>query len=287
MWTRLVTGFVIGVLGTIAAACSNSSPPVPDQNENEFCADWAKAICQLANGPCDFVQGACTTYQTGVCMNFVNGAQSGTRQYNQGNGKACIDALNKAYGNTPSSISASMLASVRSTCNRVVVGNQQSDQSCTGDADCSGTLICASLVGQSGSVCAAVTQKSAGDICGDPGDQCQGDSYCAPQAGVAPKCIPTPGTGASCSATIPCGSSDRCVNATCQVRAVSGGSCSSSDDCAASAPYCDTYPPAACTSGLSFARGSIDCNGIAGLGQSDGGANPTAPDGSTDASSGD
>jgi hypothetical protein len=131
-------------------------------------------------------------------------------------------------------------------------------------------------------VCASVTAKAPGDICGDPGDQCQGDSYCAPKPMAAPLCVPTPAMGASCSASVPCGSSDRCENGTCQPRALSGEPCSSNADCAASAPYCDTYPPAACTNGLTFARGSIDCNGIAGTDQV-----PPPDGGPEDAASGD
>jgi hypothetical protein len=286
MRTRLVTELVTGAVGMISVACSLSTAPPPDQSVSEFCADWAKAICQLSNGPCAFVESVCAAYQTTVCMHSVSAAQSGTRQYSQSNGKACIDALNSAYGNSPSSISASTLAALNATCNKAVSGNQASDQPCTSDNDCSGSLICAPLVVQSGSVCASGTQKNAGDICG-PGDHCQGDSYCAPQTGAAPKCVPTPTTGAPCSPSIPCGSSDRCENGSCQPRALSGGLCASNDDCASSAPYCDTYPPAACTNGLTFARGSIDCNGIAGLDQSDAGTVTSPEGGSTDAPSGD
>jgi hypothetical protein len=258
--------------GAIAIACSiGSSSPPPDQTVSEFCADWAKAICQLSSGPCAFSQTACATYQTSVCMSFVNTAQSGTREYRQSNGKACIDALNGAYGNSPSSISAKALASVHSTCSKAVSGNQQSDQPCTGDTDCSGSLVCAPLLGQSGSVCASVNAKNLGDICGDPGDICQGNSYCAPQPGAAPKCVAAPSTGSPCTTSVPCGSSDRCLNGTCQPRAGAGEHCATNDDCSTSSPYCDTYPPAACTNGLTFARGSIDCNGLAGLDPPDGG----------------
>jgi len=247
---------------------------------SEFCADWAKAICQLANGSCDFVETVCAAYQTTVCTSFVSGAQSGTRQYSQIKGKACIDALNRAYGNSPSSISATTLFPLNATCSKVVVGNQTSNQPCTDDNDCSGSLICAPVVGTSGSVCVSTaTPKDAGDYCADPGDQCQGDSYCAVQASGSPQCVPTPATGAACSASVPCDSSDHCVNGTCQPRALAGQACASSDDCDPSAPYCDTYPPAACTNGLTFARGSIDCNGIAGLDEADAGSAATPPGG--------
>jgi hypothetical protein len=284
MRTLLVSGFASAAVAVVAAACTLSTPPPPDQTVSEFCSDWAKAICQLSNGPCDFVEATCATYQTGVCMNNVNATLSGTRQYSQPNGKACVDALNAAYGNSPSSISATTLFALNATCSKAVVGNEGSDMTCTDDTDCTGTLVCAPLsVGSAnGSVCAAVTLKDAGDICGDPGDECQGLSYCAPQPMAAPLCVPTPATGGSCSATIPCGTSDRCVNNVCQARQLSGETCTTNDDCDPSAPYCDTYAPAACTNVLTFARGSIDCNGIAGLDQSDSGTGSTPSDGGSD-----
>ena len=70
--------------------------------------------------------------------------------------------------------------------------------------------------------------------------------------------------GSACSATIPCGPTDRCVGGVCAPRASVGKTCATNADCNAAAPYCDTYPPAACTTGLTFARGATDCTGIAG-----------------------
>jgi hypothetical protein len=288
MRTSLFAGLGTSAFATIALACTVSSPPAPDQNVGEFCADWAKAVCQLASGPCAFDATACTANQTTVCMSFIAAQQTGTRQYGQSNGQACIQALNGAYGGSPASISAATLAMVSTTCGKVVVGSQASDKPCTGDNDCASGLVCAPLLGQSGSVCAAVTMKNLGDICGDPGDLCQGDSYCASQAGAAPQCIATQMNGGACSATVPCGSSDRCASGTCQPRAAAEGSCATNADCTASAPYCDTYTPVRCTTGLSFAQGSYDCNGVLGASQA---SNPDSgaatAEGGPEASSGD
>ena len=267
MPTKLVTGFAAGTIGMIAAACSLSTAPPPDQDITEFCDDWAKAICQLSNGPCYFDESVCAAYQNTVCMNFVNAAQSSTRQYNQSGGKKCIDALNAAYGGSPSAISASTLADLNATCEKAIVGNQALNQACSSDNDCAGSLVCAPVVGTSASQCVSgVTQKTAGAVCADPGDQCPADFYCAPQSNGSPTCIPTPTTGA-CSAAVPCDSSETCIKGTCQARLLVGATCTSSDECPTSAPYCDLYPPAQCTNGLSFARGSDDCNGTAGLDQ--------------------
>jgi hypothetical protein len=272
MRTYFVTPLAVLGLGAIVVACSLSISPPPDDNVTDFCNDWAKAKCQVGSGPCAFPEAPCAAYQTTQCMNFVSAAQSGTREYKQSNGKACIDALNSAYGGGQTSISASTLLNVDAICGKVVVGSQALNQSCTGDNDCSGSLVCAPVVGQNQSVCvSAATPKDAGDFCADPGDECQGDSYCAAQAGGAPQCVPTPPTNAPCSAATPCGSSDTCQNGICVARGGSGATCTSSADCASSAPYCDTYPPAACTTGITFGRGGYDCNGIAGLSSSAGG----------------
>jgi hypothetical protein len=256
---------LLGVLGisalTIAAACTTTDQPPPDGSVSEFCADYAKAICQISSS-CQFDPMACATFQTGQCMTNVTSLETGTRQYNQPNGKACIDALSGAYGGSPNTISAANLAMIATTCNKIVVGDQVSDKPCTGDNDCSGDLVCAAY-GQT-FVCAPITQRNLGDPCADPGDQCQGDSYCAAQSGVAPQCVATAATGGSCSASIPCGTSDRCLAGVCTARAGIGDTCATNADCSPTAPYCDTFPPAVCTTGLSFARGSTDCQGILG-----------------------
>jgi hypothetical protein len=276
VWT---TGLAISALVCQLASCSSSSTPPPDGTVDEFCADWAKALCQV---PCNFDVMACVTFQTSACQSFVASLQQSgsTRQYSQPNGKACIDALNSAYGGGVTMVSAATLAMTSATCNRVVVGSQATNKACTDDNDCANGLVCTPYNG--GKLCGPLTARNVGDPCGDPGDSCQGDSYCAAQAGAAPQCVATPATGGACSATIPCGSSNRCVGGTCQARATSGQACSSNSDCASSAPYCDTYPPAACTTGLSFARGSIDCNGILGTDEP-GSAGNDAGAGNTDA----
>ena len=249
-----------------------ASPAPPDQSVSDFCSDYAKAICQISSGVCNFEAAPCITFQTDQCTTNVAAAQTATRMYNQPNGKACIDALNAAYGQNggnPSTIDSATLLMVEAKCNKVVVGDVASDKACAGDNDCSGDLICAPLLGQSGSVCASVTKKNLGDICGDPGDQCQGSSYCAAQTGAAPQCVATPPVGGTCSSTIPCGASNRCVGGKCAARADLGATCATNDDCTSG--FCDTYPPAQCSSGLSFGRGSDDCKGIAGMNEPTGG----------------
>jgi hypothetical protein len=275
MRIRLISGLAAGVLGLVAACSSSSSPPPPDQTTSEFCGDWAKAVCQLSS-ICNFDPATCAANQTNVCNAFVQQAQaSGTRQYTQANGKACIDALNSAYANSPSQLSATQLAQLDDTCNKAFTGNVASDSPCTSTYDCSSGLTCSTIPGQSASVCASGNQKDAGDIC-SAGDTCPTDYYCAPVMGAEPKCEQAAAVGQACSAQTPCDSKGYCSSGTCVMKSGVGQACTTSADCTSTAPYCDVYPPAACTNGLTFARGSIDCNGIAGLDQPDSG--PTVND---------
>ena len=224
-------------------------------------------MCQGLVNICQFDATACATYQTTQCSMFASAAtMSGTRTYNQPGGKACIDALNGAYGNNPSSISSATLASVQDTCNKAFTGTVASDGNCTSDYDCAsgqGLPVRPSPAGRT-SVCASGNSKAVGGICA-AGDTCQGDSYCAPVAMKEPQCTADPATGGACSASIPCGAANTCANGTCQAKLTESATCSQNSDC--SSGYCDLYAPAGCATALTFARGSDDCKGVAGIDQ--------------------
>ena len=62
-------GLGLGLLGIAAFgdACSVSTASTPPDNDiASFCADYAKALCQVS-GACNFDAMACTTFQTGAC----------------------------------------------------------------------------------------------------------------------------------------------------------------------------------------------------------------------------
>ena len=247
----------------MASSCNLTSASPPDQNETEFCADWAKAICQVGSGQCTFDVTTCAANQTNVCTAFVDSLQGGTRQYSQPNGAACIGALNDTYSGNQPSIAAQVLLNTAAICSKVVAGNAGSDQPCTTDSDCTGNLICTpTVLGGSNSVCAAAVSEALGDFCGGPGQQCAAGSFCQSQGPkAAPICVVGGPTGATCSATAPCVSSDTCgPDGTCQPQGTTGAACTTNSDCTSG--YCDPYPPMQCTNGLTFARGSDDCNGI-------------------------
>lgn len=258
----------VGLLGVVAVveACGISSESTPPDNDiGSFCADYAKAMCQVSTACNVASPTACITYQTNACSTQYSSQVSSTRSYNQPNGKACVDKLNTAYEGT--TVSAATLKDVAATCNKVVIGNLQTNGVCTGDNDCSGMLVCTPYGAQMR--CGPVSMKNPGDPCADPGDTCTGDSYCAPQAGGgAPICAATPGLGQACSATIPCGTSGHCVANKCAARAADNSACTSNDDCISR--FCDPNY-AQCAEGLAFAHGSDDCKGVLGSNASDAG----------------
>jgi hypothetical protein len=291
MRTRLVVALAVGALGIVAVACSSSSssstPAPPDSTVSAFCGDWGTAVCQ-ASGFCMFDATACATYQTTVCTQFASAATaSGTRTYNQPGGKACIDALSAAYGgiaNNPS-LSAASVATLQDTCNKAFTGNVASDGNCTSNYDCASgqSLTCSPIPGGTTSVCASGNSKALGAVC-SAGDTCQGDSYCAPVNGKEPQCTADPAQGGACSASVPCGAADTCSSGTCQPKIAEGDPCTQNSDCTTG--FCDTYSPAACATALTFARGSYDCKGIAGIDQTgaDAGVNQDSGGGGTEAS---
>ena len=176
------------------------------------------------------------------------------------------------------------------------MGTVATDGNCTSNYDCVSGDTCSPIPGGTASVCASAgSSKALGDICA-PGDTCQGSSYCAPVTNAEPKCTADPATGGACSTNVPCGTGNYCAGGTCAAQLQEGAdNCVSNSDCTTG--YCDLYVGPApanttqCTTGLTFARGSIDCNGIAmgvptvadaGVNQDSGGGNEA----STEAGSG-
>jgi len=268
MRCRLVRGLVVGALPLAFSACSGTAlPPYPDVSS--FCVAKAHAICQ-ATAICAADPTACQANQVAQCDADATAAMaSGVRKYNTANAPGCIDALTAAFGKNASQVPFAQLVgpgSITDKCERVFVGNANSNQPCRSDYDCSGALIC--VPAQPGTtssplVCASPVAKNAMDFCADPGAQCQADTYCGtPAGGVAVACIPAAQAGQACSATAPCVSAERCSNNLCVERATGGQPCSTNGDCGSVDPYCDVYAGSICTLGLTFATGALDCEGF-------------------------
>ncbi|HEY1693857.1 MAG TPA: Dickkopf N-terminal cysteine-rich domain-containing protein [Polyangiaceae bacterium] len=265
MRTRLVVGFAAAAISVTAIACSSSSNPYA--SPDEYCSAYAKAICQVSS-TCQFDSGTCQTYQEQQCISVQT--TSSTRQYNSGNVQACIDALNAAYGNNPTSVSAGTIQSYTQTCAKVFPGTVTQGNSCQSNLDCANSAdVCATSPGVQ-AVCATPTPKQVNDVCADPGDECPVNSYCAAQSGGSPKCVASQTTSQPCSDSEPCDSNNQCVGGLCQLLSNVGQDCTATTSCG-SGLFCDLYtdsqePTPQCVTALSFARGSVDCLGIEGQG---------------------
>lgn len=270
MRIRLI-GLVVGALGSLAFACTSAAPD-PYAVPSGYCSAYAQAICQIGS-TCQFDVGACETYQSTQCDANAAQAVGAGRTYTPGNVQTCINALNSAYGGSPSTISATTVSAYTATCDMVFVGSAATGAACQTDGDCRvAGEICATAPGQTAK-CEVPTQKTLGAQCLDVGDQCPTDDYCDAEQGSPTygTCIPAQSTGAACSATQPCEGDDSCVSGLCQPLGTSGQVCSNSSNCA-SGLFCDTYTDntpgtttPACVSEYTFARGAVDCLGIEGL----------------------
>lgn len=283
MRTRLVIGLALATLGISPLACSSS--PNPYAQVSEYCAAYAKAICQVSS-TCQFDPSTCESYQQSQCEAAAPSTTSATRMYQPDNVQPCINALNAAYGNNASSVSASTIQNYTQLCDKVFLGTVAEGDACTSSLDCANSAdVCASAPGSSGSICVTPSPKAVNDPCADPGDECPPDSYCASQNGGSPKCTPSQSTSQPCSSTLPCDSTTQCTGGYCEPLSSQGQDCTASTNCGTGL-FCDLYtdsqaPTPVCVNAYTFARGSVDCLGIEGQGTT-----PAEPDSGTGSSSG-
>jgi hypothetical protein len=247
----------------VAIACTNKvTPAYPDTAS--FCTAKAKAICQVAK-LCLIDASTCEAYQDGLCNQAAQQAMAmRTRVYSADNAKACVDAVSGAYGNGASSVDFNTLSDLATECERVYTGNAPSTSTCTSDYDCASDLICSPSAPDSATqVCAMPTQVAANHFCLNPGSVCEANTYCAkqPSNGLW-LCSPAAESGASCGDATPCVDSQRCAGGLCQPRAALKEHCNTNADCDPTAGYCDPALGYVCTTGLTFAGGAPDCEGL-------------------------
>ncbi|HEY7376930.1 MAG TPA: hypothetical protein VIF57_32525 [Polyangia bacterium] len=218
--------------------------------EADFCAQKADAECQVTDR-CVSDKTMCKTQRTAVCTAFASAAKaSGTRTFVAGNVGDCINKTKSAYGK--STITPADMASMDEACNYVFQGKGAVNvDSCDVKYDCANKVICDK------GLCATSHSVSAG--CSNPGDVCPSNNYCAQNASQVFVCMAKGMSGATCDANTPCIDSLRCSAGSCTDRVPLAGNCTSNDDCATAAPFCDPYAGNKCDQGLSFASGSASC----------------------------
>jgi hypothetical protein len=225
----------------------------------DFCTEYATAVCQIATN-CGVPLATCTAHQESVCTAMAASATAdGMRVFTPGNVGDCINKLNAAYGST-SPITPSTMASIELACNYVFQGKGvQLTSTCTTQFDCAGTTNGSIICDANSHLCATSTSAALGAQCGNAGQGCAQDSYCAPNASNVLLCTAEGKSGDSC-ATAPCNHSYRCAAGTCTDLVQAAGTCATNSDCASAAPYCNPYTnPPTCGTGLQFAAQSPSC----------------------------
>ncbi|GAC1573020.1 MAG: hypothetical protein NVS3B20_04810 [Polyangiales bacterium] len=235
--------------------CGTPAKDDPGLSVDAFCQGKAQQECQVASR-CGTQTGACVASRTSRCSATVAQQTTGTRAYRAANAQGCIDKTKAVYAQN--TITAKDLDAIDDVCGRVFQGTAKALAPCAIDFDCEGSLICDKKL------CANRAIKKLGELCGTPGEICDAGAFCGNAAGGARQCLAKKAAGDACDATTaPCLESLRC-STTCLDRFQSGGACTSNDECAASAPYCDPYIGKKCDAGLGFAPGAPVCKDFGG-----------------------
>ncbi len=278
---KRLNGCSVAVVLLTVVGCKGGGSGGP-ATTSDFCMQYAEAICQVTT-PCGAVLTTCVSYQEAQCMASATAETTGTRTYTPGNAAACINAVSAAYGGAHPDISVQTMANIKLACGYVFQGSVKLlATGCTTQFDCAGatngTIIC------DNTYCAMQTSPTAADQpCGNPGQVCVANYYCAANASGVKVCTADAVSGAACSDSVPCAQNLRCANGTCGALLPSGMPCAADSDCAASAPYCAPYvSPPICTASLNFSTGSPSCNCIT-AGNCGGGAGTGGAGGSSGA----
>jgi hypothetical protein len=228
----------------------------------DFCTQYADAVCQVTSTTCVGISMAnCATYQESVCTTLANQAMAdGKRIFAPGNVGDCINKVKAAFGST-APITPTTQASIDLACNYFFQGKGvQLTDSCTTQFDCAGTTNGTIVCDAAQKLCATSMTVQGTKQCGEVGDVCATNFYCATSAANVSICTAegTSGAASDCT-TAPCDSNSRCASGTCMPLVAAGGSCTADSDCA-SAGYCDRFGSSpACDKGLSFANSSPSC----------------------------
>lgn len=260
---RNVTGMLALVVSAAAVAgCGGGGSSTP-LTEDDFCAQKAAKECQVT-AKCGTMVSSCVAQRKTKCLMVVASTKTVTRVFRPENVPGCINKTNTVYG--LATIKPTDLADMDDVCAYVFQGS--SSDACSVKYDCAGGVN-AKICDKGQCKAKMVTNKGSG--CANAGQVCAVGAYCAddPMTTAADlTCLGKAAQSATCSDTVPCLETFRCdaATSTCMTRLGSGESCTSSDDCAPSTPFCDPYLNGKCDLGLSFAAGASSCVDYGGTG---------------------
>ena len=236
-------------------------PAGPPPTVNDFCVEYASAICQIA-GRCGVSATECAAYQQLACAALAESlTATGGRVYTPANAAGCIERIEAAFGST-NPVTAAAQARIDLACNYVFQGKGMiSVDACNTQFDCAGPtdglVVCDAAL----HLCAQATAVPGGGQCGEVGDVCPQNFHCSRNSDAQiPVCTPdgTSSAASACSASTPCDNNSRCANGVCAPLVAAGGGCATSSDCAA-ANYCDPFAASTCDTGLAFSVESPAC----------------------------
>jgi len=255
-WKSLGSLVAVAACASIAMAAAmngcgggGSSTPI---TLADFCQQKAEKEC-VVTSRCASDANACKVQRAAACMTFANNAIVAPRVFHPENINNCLNQTTAVYTKS-TVILPTDLAKMDDACNWVIQGDRKMLEPCTVKYDCaSQNNICDK------GKCATMSTKNKGDQCGNLGEVCASGSYCMQDTGGAFTCVAKAAQSAACNATVPCLENLHCdATNTCQPR-VTTGACTTSDDCAASVPYCDPYVGGRCDMGRTFGGGAAAC----------------------------
>jgi len=238
----------VAVTASLLAGCGGGGGK--QTTEADFCAQKAAAECQVT-GRCVSDMTMCLSQRMDACTQFAADAKaSGKRVFVPGNVGDCINKTKSIYAKA--NITPTDMATLMDACSYVFQGKGAvSLDMCDNKYDCAGKVICDKMF------CA--TSKSVSTGCGNPGDTCPSNQYCAPNMASLLVCTPKGMSGATCDTSTPCIDSLRCSGGSCTDRVKAGDPCLGDFDCPTTAPYCDPFAGNKCDPGLSFSANSPSC----------------------------
>ena len=265
----LCIGSLVGLLGSIAVACSSTPavPPPPDNSVAVFCTDWAAAKCQLST-LCQFDVGTCRDFPgRGVqhvrdqrdrrpAPGSTTSRTARRASISSTRPTAAAPRRSPRPPTPPRTTPATSPSSATRRRARRARRTTTASQASPARRPSAGTKVCESVTPRSWPIRAATRATSARE-------HLLRERRGGPHVRRGPRGRRRVHVAYRVRDQRPAR-----LDATCEPLAAVGGLCATDDDCASSL-FCDPYPSGTgaitCASALTFAKGADDCRGIGGL----------------------
>ncbi|MDB4933135.1 MAG: hypothetical protein JWP87_107 [Labilithrix sp.] len=221
---------LIAFSGVVALVACSSVEDDKLGSSDSFCSEKAAAECSNLAGVCGASDPVCNEKRKNICNTAASAATAQGRSYRAEAAQACLDKINEIFKEKV--ISGEGDAQVTKTCERVYGGTIAENGPCTQSFQCEGALIC------DRGICIAESPVALKGQCNNAGQVCEKGTYCQAQGGTK-FCVEKNSIGDTCGPDAPC-LEDLLCDKTCNLKIKGGEACSTDDECAPEAPYCDT-----------------------------------------------